>query len=279
MNIYRQKLEINKKNIIKDYNNGLSIKNIKKKYGHDNKILLEMLKENNCEIRGKRESHLKYWCDENIFDKIDSSEKAYWLGFLYADGNIYQNKLQLRLGKKDWNHLKKFKSFIRSNHKIYKDGNCYGIQIRSPQIVSSLIALGLIKNKTQKIKFPSTKLVPNKFINNFILGYFDGDGCCSYNKFRKTYSISILGTENLLKKIKSNIKRYAPLLKPKINPESRGKKVWVLHFSGGIKKPDSQKKVSQLIKYFCSSESNYALIRKQNKFLQIQKDAISITQI
>lgn len=24
----------------------------------------------------------------NIFDKIDSEEKAYWLGFIYADGII-----------------------------------------------------------------------------------------------------------------------------------------------------------------------------------------------
>ena len=33
---------------------------------------------------GKR----KYHCDDGYFDLIDSEAKAYWLGFLAADGNI-----------------------------------------------------------------------------------------------------------------------------------------------------------------------------------------------
>lgn len=33
---------------------------------------------------------------EHIFEKIDSEEKAYWLGFLYADGHISSEKMKLR---------------------------------------------------------------------------------------------------------------------------------------------------------------------------------------
>lgn len=48
------------------------------------------------------------------FEKIDNEEKAYWLGFLYADGNVSlkEDKIELSLAEKDLNHIKKFKNFI-----------------------------------------------------------------------------------------------------------------------------------------------------------------------
>ena len=38
-----------------------------------------------------------YCCDEKYFEKIDSPEKAYWLGFIAADGNIYKREGHLSL--------------------------------------------------------------------------------------------------------------------------------------------------------------------------------------
>ena len=48
-------------------------------------------KDNGGIVRTDREQALKYTCDENYFEKIDTAEKAYWLGFMYTDGYI-QNK-------------------------------------------------------------------------------------------------------------------------------------------------------------------------------------------
>ena len=62
----------------------------------------------------------KYTYNENYFKIIDSEEKAYWLGFLYADGCItrfYRNEklksmsLELTLQSNDIEHLKKFLKF------------------------------------------------------------------------------------------------------------------------------------------------------------------------
>ncbi|MGM9535052.1 MAG: hypothetical protein ACI3VR_07355, partial [Intestinibacter sp.] len=60
--------------------------------------------------------------NEHIFDVIDTEEKAYWLGFIFADGyigstplepnkkSVYNFELSLKL--EDTSHLEKFKSFI-----------------------------------------------------------------------------------------------------------------------------------------------------------------------
>ena len=58
----------------------------------------------------------RYYADYNIFEDINTAEKAYWLGFLAADGCNYQRKqnatISLRLSQKDINHLEKFKKFL-----------------------------------------------------------------------------------------------------------------------------------------------------------------------
>ena len=67
---------------------------------------------------------MKYSYDSNFFEKIDSEAKAYWLGFLYADGYIHRNykngkiksmSLELSLKSEDRAHLENFLRDIRSN--------------------------------------------------------------------------------------------------------------------------------------------------------------------
>lgn len=55
-----------------------------------------------------------------IFENIDNEEKAYWLGFLYADGSVGSTdyRVELGLAEKDLEHIKKFKNFIGLDNKI-----------------------------------------------------------------------------------------------------------------------------------------------------------------
>ncbi|PIR02037.1 MAG: hypothetical protein COV62_02435, partial [Candidatus Nealsonbacteria bacterium CG11_big_fil_rev_8_21_14_0_20_35_11] len=58
--------------------------------------------------------HRKYNLDETFFEKTDSEEKAYWLGFLAGDSAITdENRLRLRLAIKDKKHLQRFKKIIK----------------------------------------------------------------------------------------------------------------------------------------------------------------------
>lgn len=174
----------------------ISLTDICKKYNFTRWSFTKYLKENNIDTKRKISAN------ENIFEYIDSEEKAYWLGFLYADGSVIYNieekryVIEICLSIKDIEHLNKFKSFINTNKNIeIKDhGNTCRLSINSKKICQDLIKLGCIPKKSLILKFPKNNQVNKKFIKDFIRGYFDGDGCISLSKRSKTHSITLLGT-------------------------------------------------------------------------------------
>ena len=52
------------------------------------------------------------------FENIDNEEKAYWLGFLDADGSVgsKEDKIELGLAEKDLAHIEKFRDFMKINN-------------------------------------------------------------------------------------------------------------------------------------------------------------------
>ena len=113
----------------------------------------------------------KYNYNKDYFESINSSEKAYWLGFLYADGCItrfYKNEklksmsLELTLCKEDKEHLIKFnnalssnvpirKKLVKTNTKIYEE---YRLVINCTKMCYDLINLKCTPNKTFSIVIP-----------------------------------------------------------------------------------------------------------------------------
>jgi DNA-binding transcriptional regulator WhiA len=145
-----------------------------------------------------RESHRKFPIDEHIFDEIDTEEKAYYLGFIYADGYISKNGyyLALDISKIDEYILDRLQSliYLGSNRPIkgvrknFTTGKEYvRVVISSSAVVASLIKHGVTSNKTFAIRFP-TWIRPD-IRRHFIRGYFDGDGTITNNKMRPFFSI------------------------------------------------------------------------------------------
>lgn len=155
----------------------------------------------------------------NYFDKIDTEEKAYWLGFLFADGNIskpYRIKkdgsikngnyrIELSLKGDDIEHLKKFAKAIgyEKELKITK-ASCNSTRCRlgisNKHMWETLNTLGCVPCKSLILKFPELSVFKNKWlIYSFIRGYVDGDGCIGFkNKNHTDMQIRILGTEEFL---------------------------------------------------------------------------------
>lgn len=190
------------------YNKNISIVNIGKLLALPRRQVRSILVSEGIKIRGG--AVRKYEVNENYFDVIDTEQKAYFLGFLYADGynNTKTNCVRICLHEKDIDVLEKLNRLIHKDKPISKysnrsNGTNYPIlDMFSKKISQSLVKLGCDKNKTFNIKFPTEEQVPKHLYNHFIRGYFDGDGCItSYVHKRKITpdnTFSIVGTESFL---------------------------------------------------------------------------------
>lgn len=211
----------------------------------------------NSNFRNKKHSF-----NESFFEKIDSEYKAYWLGFIAADGHVADYQIQITLNDKDSSHLFLFLKNIDSlthNVKSYYSKTSYGIikcssiTLSSKKMSNDLRKLGLESNKSKTLKFPDLEI---NMIPHFIRGYFDGDGSISLSGGRhsKPYVI-FLGNNDMMNNIKNNLN-----VSDCISILTRYDKNDMYHFRIG-KKED----VKYMYNYFYK-ESNIYLKRKKEKF-------------
>jgi intein/homing endonuclease len=160
--------------------------------------------------------------NEKYFEIIDTEEKAYWLGYIWADG--YSSRKApwfLCIQTKDIEHLKLFCKNINYQGKIkmpkisggFANASTMGrITICRKKICNDINNLG---RYNQEMIIPEK--IPNKLIRHFIRGYFDGDGSVyTYIKsgwpknakkryFYNRLEVSIIGTISILDSIRNNI--------------------------------------------------------------------------
>lgn len=204
--------------------------------------------------------------DENYFKIIDSEEKAYFLGLLYADGGLYTNSKNsftffLTLNKKDKYMLKKIKYSLRSKRKIKNIGNnCFRLYINNRSLFNDLCLLGCRPNKWFKIRMPFEK-IPHDLMYHFIRGYFDGDGCITY-PIKQTFrgEVSITSNINFCKDIEYYLNKLLNLSFCKINPmQSKS------GYSYGSLRTVGRKNLQKFYNYIYKN-AKYFLIRKKLKF-------------
>ena len=207
------------------YNKEFSYKRIGEELKIDRKKIAKVLKENGYApkyvFNNKGKLYRKYTFNENFFENIDSEEKAYWLGFLYADGYVNSQKTSIELGlqESDLGHLERFREDIDGNMPLTKtsktiDGKTYigyRLTANSFKFKQDLISKGCVENKSKILIFPNYNQVPKYLMNHFIRGYIDGDGCI-YKKYNNTKSgkkicmcVEIIGTEPFLKELMNEV--------------------------------------------------------------------------
>lgn len=132
--------------------------------------------------------------NQNYFDEIDTAEKAYWLGFIFADGYIVYNQerrnyefsielqridryilceLNNRLGNK---HVVSdfHKEILIPGNKNITSSDLSKLRVYSKHLVESLIKHGIELNKSTKDTIPTVR---DDLFRDFLRGYIDGDGC------------------------------------------------------------------------------------------------------
>lgn len=193
------------KQIAQEYLNGKSANQIMRERGLKHKdSILGALQRQNISMKEIGTYNRFYTLDPHIFDAIDTEEKAYWLGFLFADGYIHREKtIVLALGEKDQNHVQKFLDFMKSDQSISIYPNSIGsrqfyraeIQITHKHTGKRLIDLGMTPSRPDSSTIFSETLPP--LLHHLVRGLFDGDGSA-----RKSQSLVFLGSYDLVYNIR-----------------------------------------------------------------------------
>ena len=213
--------------------------------------------------------------NHNYFENIDSEHKAYWLGFIYADGSItkkvyekgsYTYRLRMELMFEDkyileqmaldlesdlkpkeyYNDASHFEGYNKPKHTAY-------IMFSSKKMGEDLVKLGVVPNKTLILK--SLPSIPDNLMKHFIRGYFDGDGSVYLTK-DNTIKTAFYGTHDFINSIQDFLIKELDLTKKKITDQKEANVSFV-----GMAKQESEK-----LYHYMYDEATIFLNRKYEKY-------------
>lgn len=164
--------------------------------------------------------------NEKFFSKW-SSEMAYILGFIAADGCLVEHGNGyhgLDITSKDKNLLILIKNIMQAGHKIGEKTRAWHLQVRNARIYKDLLSLGLKPRKSKTMLFPK---VPKPYMPDFVRGYFDGDGGITVwrePRWRRTWQIRVTfssGSRNFLKRLHKRLLALGAVNKGRVVPNKR----------------------------------------------------------
>lgn len=233
----------------------------------DPQFIKKVLIRNNIEIRKYTITRAsKHNIDINYFKTIDTEDKAYWMGYLAADGCIYKNGHKVTLISKDIDIIKKFKESIKSEHKITnnitfdkrtnKTYKSHTIQITSTEFANNLINSGIKYDKSNNLIFPNIR---EDLYRHFIRGLFDGDGSIITTKYNAPIRINLISTLEVLNFLQNYLKTKFGIEKKNISKVTENKlNVYKMHL---------YKDADKFLEWIYNN-SRISLDRKYKQFLE-----------
>lgn len=211
-------------------------------------------------------SKRRKFLNENYFENIDTDLKAYFLGFIMADGcitktsktNKYYNRLSINISKKDRIILEKFKEEIEASYDIkdyFPNNKTFGeyemsrIDINSKKICNDLIQYGICNNKTGFECLPNIK---KSLLPSFVRGFLDGDGTINTNGH-----IGFCSCLKMIKDLKELFLSWGMTGKLTIRKDNRHDNIYNIYI---FKKEDKSIFYNKVYK-----KSKFHLERKHNK--------------
>ena len=252
--------------IARRYSAGELTKSLAKEYNISTSAVSQFLKRHKIPIRGTT----KYSANFRYFENIDSEDKAYFLGFIAADGCIFKNSLIITLSSVDKHILERLVRVMKSNHAIFtkKRRTSYGVGeyswlvITHKDLVKDLAKYTIVPRKTSTVTVPEIR---GELMRHFIRGYVDGDGCLSMYRHRKEgwkFGLSICGNPAFLQTIRDHFLKITKSLGYMSKRHKNSKSnVEALCYSGCNTVP-------ALVEYLYK-DSTIFLNRKYEKYLSI----------
>lgn len=233
--------------IITDFQSGLTVPKLMKRYGGSQCAVVGVLHRHGLRQPPRGTERRRYFFDETFFENIDTEEKAYWLGFIAADGCVTDKKwcLSIGLAQCDRGHLEKFAKAIKTTHPvsdITTKGDEYGerhasrVYIWSKKLANQLIRLGVTPRKSLTAEPWNA---PPRLARAYWQGAFDGDGCISKSVRRRRrnrdgggrteWTVSFCGSLPMVTAFRNFVREH---LGVSAEP-SRSQSIFVVAYSGG----------------------------------------------
>lgn len=204
-------------------NKKMTIQAIHKQYFKDicsEGLINKILRKEGVTRKAVKVAHINH----DYFENIDTEHKAYWVGFILADGNVRQQKekgecyvlnvsvkeddgylledlvLELESDRKVKYYHRKVDSKSFDDKYIGKDHNTALVSFNSKKIFDDLAKYGIVPRKSLIINclpiLENESLMPH-----LIRGYFDGNGTVYVNSQSNTLKVAFYGTHALLEDI------------------------------------------------------------------------------
>jgi hypothetical protein len=212
------------------YQEGLSLVEVGRLFCVSDVAIRGLLKRRGVACRTLSASHRKLECNHDYFNEPLDEARAYWIGFILADGTVLEKvygrsaQVAVALADKDRGHLEKLKAALQSDHKIVttnKAGDFIGarLSISSAELVESLGRFGIVPRKNTEQVFSDK--IPVDLLCHYFRGYFDGNGGISRSISSK-WTINNVSSEMFLSRFLDWIDSHIGGHRPSIG------------FSGGI---------------------------------------------
>lgn len=204
---------------------------------------------------------------EDYWENINSLDKAYFLGLLLADGNVYGNQIKIELASKDEYILERFSFYTKNTNKLIKinrqnKGKFVAFSVKREKWVNDLCKFGVIPNKTFNVELP---ILSENMMSHLIRGLIDGDGWIS----EKGKQIGFCRTEKCVTQLRDYLCSKLNISIPKIIHQDTN--LWQITWH---KKNDIQ----TICEFIYKDKNDCFLKRKYNNYLKLIHGNIEITE-
>ena len=241
------------------YQSGLSPSQIARQLGKSYSSVYFQLRTLGIERRSRSEACRGFAINDHWFQEIDSEHKAYWLGFIAADGCLaHGNTLQIAIKEEDGALLEDLRRRLRIATPIRYRAKRAWLTVSSKLLADDLRSHGITERKSLKLCWAET--VSEDLVPHFLRGYIDGDGCWTvYNSGEKTkYFLYIYGTQQFLKRSREVLEKNCCASKPLIRRNTPNSRIYRLVYGG-------RKQLSR-IWHFLYDDAHIFLVRKRSVF-------------
>jgi hypothetical protein len=239
------------KEIIAEYNAGKTSSVIGDEKGCSGMEVRRILADNGVPRRTRR-----YFFDEHYFDVIDSTTKAYFLGFAFANSAVDKNGVSFTQSAKNREILENLKKELKATNPIVEFKSKAGFDHCTLLLMSTTIGKALCRYGLNKrplgVVFPT---LPVEYYAPFLQGYFEGNGSVIQWAFKLT------GTRHIVARLQNILMKYCALYPLKREEDPAHPNYTVIGYHG-------IRQIKRIFK-FVYSNSPYNLTWKYLKFKEI----------